>query len=319
MRDNSTTRMRGGAVLGLLLASCTVGSDPDPRDVVPAPTARAGDQASDAPQLVVARVALAAATPTPMAESAARRPQPTTRPLVVALGQNAADAFGADLRRAYAEARPDVACSFAQLTDRDLVESLILGNADFGVIGGQLSAREQHAGLRQTQLAVEVFALAVAAKSPVRSLSPSQVRQIFTGQAQDWAQFGFPAGTIVPVAPAEPRFAERAARAMIPGDDFAASVTRVANERYVADQAVQHPGAIGVVRVTERALEQGLQLVQIDFTQPSAEAFTWNTYPFGLPVQLITSGAPAGEALRFLDFVRSDTGRSALSATLSVR
>jgi phosphate transport system substrate-binding protein len=190
---------------------------------------------------------------------------------------------------------------------------------DFVVLGGSLSPRERHAGLRQTRLGLELFAIAVSPDFPLRSLSRSQVRQLLAGEVTEWGQLGYDLGPVTAVVPAERALAERAAKALIPGDDFAAAAVRVASEALVAEQVQRHRGAIGVVRVPSRPQESGLRLLPIDWTPPTPEAFGYGTYPFGVPVHLITSGQPDGAAQRFLQFAQSVEGRTMLSRTLLVQ
>ena len=83
-------------------------------------------------------------------------------------------------------------------------------------------------------------------------------------------------------------------------------------ERHVADQLLQHRGGIGLIRLTDAPRVSGQKLLEINWTAPSAEAFGYGTYPYGVPLQLITSGVPDPLALSFLDFARSDAGRGHL-------
>ena len=320
LSENSTWTATSGVALLCLVAGCSMGADPDPRtSAVREP--RTVDRGHDgAPVLVVAPLASLIPAPAPLGEARrATPPPPPVRPFVVAVGQNVAHIVDKNLEVAFAGDGGPSRAQFNGLVDRDAVDALLMARADFGVIGGQLSARETYAGLQQTQLGVELFALAVAPDSPLQSVSPAQMRQIFTGQVTEWRQLGLPGGAIVPVVPADPAIAERAARTLIPGDDFVASATRVATLRHVADQTLRHPGAIGIVRVTDEPAENGIKLLQIDWTAPTFDAFCYGTYRYGVPMQLVTSGAPAGEARRFLDFARSEAGRSLLGRALRTR
>ncbi len=309
MRKNSTSRpVLGRCAPLLLLAGCTMGADPDPADVarqIPRTTPTfVGD---DSPVLVVAAGPARQTNAAPLAEAMVRIAQPTERHVVIGIGQNVADVFDARIETAMLEGCPGMRGSFTGFTDRDVVDSLLAGQIDFGVIGGQLSMREQQAGLRQTRVGLEIYALAVAPDSPLRSLTPQQVRQIFTGQVTEWARLGLPGGRIVPVVPAETKLADRAARAMIPGDAFAATATRVGSDRHVADQTLQNPGAIGIVRITDVEIEPGLKLLPVDWIPPSFDAAVAGAYPFAMPVHFVSSGVPSGDAQQFAAFVQSDS------------
>lgn len=252
------------------------------------------------------------AAPLVEAETFQRSLVPDAEQMVVVVGRNAEESFSDDLEVAYQQTLEGVRCRHVDCTDREAVELLMIGRADFGVIGGQLSQREIHAGLRQTQIGVELFALTVSPTSPVRSLDANQIRQIFTGQVTDWQQLGFEANPIVAVVPTDKRMLDRAAKVLFPGDKFASTCVRVRSERHVADQLLQHRGAIGLIRLSDGPREPGQKLVDINWTAPSAAAFGYGTYPYGVPLQLVTSGAPDSLATGFLDFATSDAGRAHL-------
>ena len=92
---------------------------------------------------------------------------------------------------------------------------------------------------------------------------------------------------------------------------------RIAGPADRTARARQLDQAIGIVRVTAEPREQGQKLIQIDWTPPTPEAFGFGTYPYGVPLQLVTSGQPNESARRFLDFVRSAEGRQLLGRNLT--
>jgi phosphate transport system substrate-binding protein len=311
-------RFARSLLLAALAAACSTGSEPDPSEVRNELALNSVRTPDDFVVPVTADLGMLPATPAPMAEVVMRRSSFGRDSLVVAVGRNAAHCFDATAERALAAAFPDWNGSFVASTDRDAVERLLVGSADLALLGGSLSVAEQNAGLRQTRLGLELFALAVALDFPVRSLSRAQVRQVLCGEVTDWQQLGYDAGPVVAVVPAERGLAERAARSLIGADDFAASAVRVGSERHVADQILRNRGAIGVVRVTGQPLEAGQRLLQIDWTLPSPETFAYGTYPYGVPVHLVTPGQPSAMALRFAQFARSEDGRELLGRTLAL-
>lgn len=316
MRKKTTSARHCLGIAALLLASaCDLGNDPAPPAYAPTPQSALSARAIawEAPLPATAAITTGQHPAAPMVESA-----PVAMvPLVVAIGQNAAHVVDGQLAQGFAAAVPERDRNFAPCPDRDAIDLMMVGRAEFAVIGGQLSAREQQAGLRQTRLGIELFALAVAKDAPVRSLTRAQVRQIFTGEIDSWQQLGLRGGAIVPVVPSESKLAERAARTLMPGDSFTERAVKVASNRHVADQILRQEGAIGIVRVTDQAMT-GVKLVQVDWCPPTVEAFDYGTYPFGIAVQLVTSGPVAGDARRFLDFVRGDPARELLAGKLSL-
>lgn len=239
--------------------------------------------------------------------------------MAVVVGFQATHAMDRAFFEAFGEHCGDVQGQPVPCVDRDAVEMLMIGRADFGVIGGQLSPREVQAGLRQSRLGVELFGLVMAPNTPIRSLSRQQVRQIFTGQVTHWAQLGLEGGALVAVVPSERALAERAAKMLMPGDAFASSCIGVASERHVVDQLLREPGAIGIVRLAEAPHEAGQKLVQIDWNTPSIEGFECGNYPYGIPMHLVTSGQPSGIAQRFVEFCNGAEGKQLLGRTLLLR
>ncbi len=323
MGNNLTSAVRGllAAACCLAAPACTGGSDPDPRVVARSvEPPRAPKYPDDGPRLVVAECVHTADVPAaPIAEVLPPDAPPAPRRATMLVGHSAAPAIDAAVVKTFVASCTDFTGDTVGGSDRDAVEWLSTGRGAFAVIGGQLSQRDLQAGLQPTRLGVELFAVCVPPASPLRSLTHPQVRQILTGQVRTWAQLGVHGGDITVVVPSEPALAERAARALIPGDDFAASCHRAASDRHVADQLLQHPDAIGVVRVTETPSEAGQRLLQIDWCPPTLEAFGYGTYPYGIPVTLVTSGAPRGIAQGFVAFARSAEGRALLGRTLALQ
>jgi len=318
--DYSTSHNRLGLASGLVLvalAGACTGPDPDPR-VVRRSLMLQGDLGPDVEQSAPPVVATMfdSMFAAPAMETEPPRQQFVERErAVIAVGRNAAQSLDPTLQAAFATACPDLAASFVACPDRDAVELMMTGRVDMALLGGSLSVREQHAGMRQTRLGVELFGLAVGPDFPTHSLTRAQVRQVLTGEITDWQQLGYDRGPIVTVVPADRELAERAARALILGDNFTTTAIAVGSERHVVDQILRNRGAIGVVRVTA-AMEAGQKLLQIDGTGPTPEAFGYGTYPYGVPLHLVTSGQPSEMALHFLQFARSEDGRELLSRTL---
>lgn len=318
-----TTDVRGRLALAgmaLLAGACDFGETPDPRVLAkqnPPPVFEPIETKIEPAVGSLYGYATPPAAPMVEMAEAARSLQPEAEALMVVVGRNAQPSFDQHLQSAFQGTLENETVQTIMSTDREAIELLMMGRADFGLIGGSLSQREIHAGLRQTQVGVELFALSVSPMSSVRSLSSSQVRQIFTGQVTDWQQLGFDGGAIVPVVPSNGALAERAERTLITGDSFASTCVRVQSERHVADQILQHPGAIGIVRVTAEPREPGQKLIQIDWTPPTPDAFGYGTYPFGIPLQIVTSGQMNRQALHFLSFAESRSGRELLARTLT--
>ncbi|HEU4419187.1 MAG TPA: hypothetical protein VFT55_09630, partial [Planctomycetota bacterium] len=76
--------------------------------------------------------------PVPTAETHVREDVPELPKTTIALGVDAAHVVDPTVQRAIAQACPELAAKYAPCSDRDAVEVLMVGRADFGVIGGPL-------------------------------------------------------------------------------------------------------------------------------------------------------------------------------------
>lgn len=308
------------ATLAVLGIACAAEPEPDPREVYRAALAAGRLRHPESPLLLPESVDLPPATaPAPLAETA--RQAPPQRPRCsLAVATDARDAMGDLVERGFAAACPEVDAEFVAVGAREALEGLMVGRADAVVFAGQLTPQDQHAGLRGVPFGTELWAVAMASDSPVHSLSRDLLRQVLTGELVDWRQLGFELGPIAVVAPAHQPTAARAARALVPGDRFASSSLRVGDLELVARQLRREPGAIAVVRVPAQGpgLGTGVRLLAIDRVPPTPAAFASGAYPYGVALQLVTTGPAAGAAQRWIGFASSPEGRELLGHALAL-
>lgn len=271
------------------------------------------------PSPAVGELAGAQFAPAPLGESRARLQIVQRRVVTVALGKNARSHLNQAFAQAFGVATGDLELELRTHTDRDAVEHTTMSSVDLAVIGGSLSDQDQAAGLCATRIGVELFVLAVPADSPVRSLSSQQVRQVLTGSTRSWSDLGFDRGPIRVFVPRDGDLRERAARTLIKGDAIFDEAEQAANDRGVLDAVRGIPGAIGLVRLRAGAVDERVRMLQIDWVQPSIEAFSFRAYPYGIPLQVVTQGYPGAIAKRFVDFAASEDGREVLGRDLIVR
>lgn len=312
-------RQRHWAWLFAGLGACTGGADPDPRIIarqigahrlpVEQPAALMVASVSLAPRDAGYHAALPA--PAPLTESALL---PGNAPTVrIAVGRDAGHVIDAGVLERFA-AGGQLALASSLATDRDAVASLLLGRCDFAILGSALAAADVEAGLRQTRLGVELFGLAVAQKSTLRSLTRAQMRGVLAGQVATWSEIGCEGGHIVAFVPGDRALRDRAAMAMIPGDPFGRDCVPAHDGELV--RQLQRPDAIAVVRITGQTLPQGMRLLQIDWNPPSVEAFANGFYPFGLPIVMATAGEPTAMAANFAAWARTGAGKELLALAI---
>jgi hypothetical protein len=195
-------------------------------------------------------------------------------------------------------------------TDRDAIEFLHMGRTEFAVVGTQLSPDDLASGLQATTIGAEVWALAVPQESPLESLSAPLVRKVITGQARDWREIGLNLGAIALAVPMAQDVGERAARALVGGDPFAADAARLAGDDAVLAHVLSAPGAVGVVRVGAVGEHRGVRLLRIDGVEATPEEYTNGRYRAVVPLVVATVGPAQGAAALYIEAMRKESARS---------
>jgi hypothetical protein len=312
------------AACGLVALGITTGTQgascPDPnaiaRSLERAATTPSGAEylapvAADLLDLPAEAHALPSAPPAPIGEVRLDPAPGASAGETFVVGDGARRVFDAETIAAFAGWCGARADERPNASDRDAALNVQQGRAAFAVVASPLSANERKAGLHETPVAVELFALACSAHAPLQSLSKSQMRKILTGELTDWNQLGCGAGPITVYVPSERGLAERAALAMIPGDPFATRCVALAENELAT--ALAQPNALGVVRVGRGSLPANVKALAIDWSPATIEAFRAGAYRFGATVSLATLGAPGGAAARFLSSCHSHDGAAALA------
>jgi hypothetical protein len=302
--ENATHRCACAAIgLSLLLAACNDEAAPLPSAdaaATPAPTA-----------LPAARAQLAAnASPAPGVEIS----KPTDRLLEpaahlvfdIAIGRHASEFVAKTIERDFEASHPDLDYVSRQVPDRDAVELMLVGRVDAALVACTVTQRDIRAGLRPTRIGAEIFVLAVPAGFAVPSLTRAQVCQLLTGQAGDWRAFGGPALPVSIVTVDGRGFAERASRAMAPGDRLVQACLRLRTDAEVLAHVRDRVGTVGLVRLAATEGVPGVRLIPVDTVEPSAEAYAREFYPFGDTLSLVTNGDAGGHAAALRDLLLGD-------------
>lgn len=204
--------------------------------------------------------------------------------------------------------RPSV--SVTVMPQERLAEALSDGNASLAFSYG-LSVTKQ---LSNTVIAWEALTVAVPITNPIRSLTLSQVRQIFGGQITNWAEVGGYSQSIVPLSREEGAPGRLLFEQVVMGQG--ARVTRnalvLASDEGIVATLASLPGAIGYVSL--RALAPKSVPLSLDGVSPSVVAIKKGLYPLVMPVTIFTVGPPAEAVGSFLRFGRGKEGRAVLQS-----
>lgn len=238
----------------------------------------------------------------PLAERSLQATLPTTTERL-ALGRSASAILGNTLPVALESMT--TRCLSSTHEDRDAVELMLLGKADSAVATVPPSPREAGTGLASTLLGVELFGLVVHASASVHNLRIDMARDVIDGTVADWRQVSLDAGALRLVTSLDAAARDRALRVLAPGRRLTATAQGVDSAAEAVAEILRDPTVVALVHVAALPPDAPVRVLAIDGTLPSVAAFARGSYPVGVPLWLVTRGAPGGLAAELRDKVAS--------------
>jgi phosphate transport system substrate-binding protein len=157
-------------------------------------------------------------------------------------------------------------------------------------------------------IALDGIAVIVNPRNPVRSMTLRQIRDIYTGRAHTWRQFG---GDDIPIVVISRDSASGTFEAF---GDLALDKQRVrpdalmqASNQTIVSIVAGAAGAIGYVGAGY--VSGAVRAVAVDGILPSRETILSRSYPLARPLFMYTDGAGTGPAQDFISFILSPEGQ----------
>ncbi len=224
---------------------------------------------------------------------------------VLPIAQEAAESFMYD--------NPDVNISVQGGGSGVGIASIIDGTADIGDASRPIKDKElakavaNKVEVKAHVVAMDGIAVIVHPSNPLRALSKSQLKDIYTGKVSSWSSLGG-SGKIVVIS------RDSASGTYETFYNLALGKTRVkpdallqASNQAVLNTVARTPGAIGYVGLGY--VNETVKAIPIDGVMPSKETVLSGEYPLARPLFMYTNGKPQGVVKEFLDFVKSDEGQ----------
>jgi hypothetical protein len=170
-----------------------------------------------------------------------------------------------------------------------------------------------------TPVGVDALALIVNSANPIATLSPAQLRALFTGRILSWRELGGLDMPVLPVSRSAGSTEGALFRALVLGDQPVSGAARLALSAAQLIQAVNTtPGAIGYVSMAALNVNaagvdmtQGIRVVPLDNIMPTARTVGTGAYSLRSTVVFCGPQTPGDDAYRaFFAWVQSPAGQA---------
>jgi phosphate transport system substrate-binding protein len=193
------------------------------------------------------------------------------------------------------------------------IQALLGGSVNLAAISRPLTAAEQSQGLEAVPVARDRIAIVVGASNPFRrSLSSSQLQQIFRGEISNWSSVGGPDRPIRVLNRPSVSGTNQAFRELVLGGaDFGKTPNITTLDRDATTPLLRLLGSDGISYATfdQVADQQTARVIAIDGSMPDADSYPFQRslfYVYRKPID------PAVNA--FLGFALSADGQSRINA-----
>ncbi len=198
--------------------------------------------------------------------------------------------------------------------------ALRVGQCDIAAASREVLKEEQelahNLGIELNEYVIGAYSVAVVvnAANPVANLTRDQVRDIFTGTAQNWKDVGGPEAPIHlhirdPISGTYLGFQELA----MENKHYAAGSKMSTNYAAIVQAVAQDPNGVGYSSIT-LAKTAGVKPVSIGGVAPTVEAVNKGQYPYTRMLRLYTNkGKEAPTTRDFIKFVQSARGQEVMT------
>lgn len=256
--------------------------------------------------LVCALVALAAANNTGCKKSGESQGGAASTSLTIA-GSNSMLPLAEEWAEAYMAKNPGKRVAVQGGGSASGVKAALTGSADIGNVSRDLHTDE--VGLVPTTIARDGISVIVNQKSPVTGLTMAQVKGIFTGTIKNWKDVGGP-DHIITVISREEGSGARASFEEIALDKAKVNNTAIVQASTGGIREMVRSDESAIAFITMGQMSGDVRALKIDGVDATEQNVGNNTYRIAHPFNMVTKGAPAGQAKVYLDFLLSPEGQA---------
>lgn len=207
----------------------------------------------------------------------------------------------------YMQEHPGVAVTITGTGSVRGYKSIMDGTADIALVDGpppaDLKREIDRRGIKLASLTVAYSAMVavVHPSNPVNSLTPDQLRHIFTGRINDWKMVGGKSGPIqVFIGPPSSGLTQAWKTVVLAEDQIFTSKAIVVPSRAKGQWVASHPASITFMAPID--IDKNVRALQARGVAATPQTVRHATYPLRTAVMLVTSDKPGPATQRFLQY-----------------
>jgi len=195
------------------------------------------------------------------------------------------------------------------------IQAVRTGIAQIGMCSRGLKPQEHFTPI---VIARDGIAMVVHPSNPVKDLSLSQIRDLFSGRVGNWREVGGADSPVRLITREEGSGTREAFVKLVMGGERISRYALTQESNGAVKELVRHdPSAIGYMSLGLVGPE--LRSLDVNAAQPTSENVANGSYPLVRPFLFVVSGPPSAEAQLFISFVLSSDGQRMLEREGLVR
>lgn len=215
------------------------------------------------------------------------------------------------IAKAYSTAHPSEKIVIPDsIGSRGGIRALTMGKVPMARTARPLKPNEAKPGLNQHLFARSPVVIAIhPSVSGLTGLSSEQVVGIFSGRINRWEDVGGPQGKIYVVEREAGDSSRSVLEKQMSGFKEFKPVGKIFfSTQEAADAIASHANTIGFLPLSE-AIQHNISIMAVDGVRPNEASVQSGAYAYVTPFFLISRDQPEGLALRFLEYIYSDSAQ----------
>ncbi|MCL2055858.1 MAG: phosphate ABC transporter substrate-binding protein [Oscillospiraceae bacterium] len=235
---------------------------------------------------------------------------PGTRSAVVVAGSTSVQPYAEVLAEEYAKRYPGRDVDIQGGGSSAGIRAAQSGTADIGMSSRGLSGDELQ--MWSAEIARDGLAMIVHPNNALDSLTPEEVRAVYTGRVTNWGELGGPEGRIHVITREEGSGTRGAFEDMLMEGQMITLKAIVQNTNGSVRQLVSNDASsIGFISLG--LVDDTVKALQLDGVEATGENVTNGSYMLFRPFIFVSEGEPDGSVMQFIEFTMSPEGQAILA------